>query len=258
MLCVAAAAAAFGLALAGLATRARGGLLARRAIWAVRAGFCLLSLALVAFLVDGGALSSPRGGLLAFSWVAAAAYMFCGCTPRYALVGLVVLPVLVAAPLIALFDSPRAADPATDLPAGLLVVHLTGILVGFAGGLLAGGLSVAYAVSEAQLKRHRTSLAGGGRAGLAALDRNALRALAVAWPALTVGLAAGIGPARADGTDLDATMVFSTLVWALYGLVLALRVGAGWRGRRAAGLLVAGAAATLVVSLGLTGVHVGG
>jgi ABC-type uncharacterized transport system permease subunit len=226
------------------------------AVGAVRVAFVALAAGIGAFAIGGGSFTSAEGSLLAFAGLAAAAYMFFGCSPRYTMLGLLVLPVLVAAPVIALAQDDRGRGD--DLPTPLLALHIGAVLAGFAAGLVAAGLGVAYAVYERQLKHHAVTVGDADRPGLAALDRNALRAVAVAWPALTIGLLAGVASLR-DGADaVDATMVVSVVVWAAFGLFLLLRLTAGWRGRRAAGLLAAGAAGVLVISLGLGGVHLGG
>jgi ABC-type uncharacterized transport system permease subunit len=81
---------------------------------------------------------------------------------------------------------------------------------------------------------------------LVTLDSLAARTVAFALPVLTLGMAAGFARVR-HGSDVDPLIVLTLLTWAVYGALLLLRYGAGWRGRRAAYVTLAGFA--LVVAL---------
>ena len=77
----------------------------------------------------------------------------------------------------------------------------------------------------------------------------------VALPALTVGIVAGIVRLRRDGAGVDALMAVTLGAWAIYAAYLLLHYEAGWRGRRAAYLALAGFALVIVARLGLQLTH---
>jgi ABC-type uncharacterized transport system permease subunit len=73
-----------------------------------------------------------------------------------------------------------------------------------------------------------------------ALDRLTARTVAIAVPALTLGLAVGVGRLALEGGGFDALMAAALAVWIAYVGFLFLRYEAGWRGRRTAYLALAG------------------
>src|SRR5262249_10853504 len=76
-----------------------------------------------------------------------------------------------------------------------------------------------------------------------------------ALPALTLGIVAGLVRLGLHGGGFDALMGVTILTWAVYGVFLLLRYEAGWHGRKAAYLLLAGFALVIAVRLGLPTVH---
>jgi ABC-type uncharacterized transport system permease subunit len=63
-------------------------------------------------------------------------------------------------------------------------------------------------------------------------------------------MAAGFARLR-HGSQLDPLIVLTVLTWAVYGAFLLLRLGAGWRGRRAAYVTLAGFALVVALQLSL-------
>jgi ABC-type uncharacterized transport system permease subunit len=90
---------------------------------------------------------------------------------------------------------------------------------------------------------------------LVTLDELAGRTIAVALPALTLGIAAGLVRLGLHGGGFDALMALTLLTWAVYGVFLLLRYEAGWHGRKAAYLLLAGFVLVITVRLGLPAAH---
>ena len=91
--------------------------------------------------------------------------------------------------------------------------------------------------------------------GLARLDELAARTIAIALPALTLGIAVGVARLRDRGGGFDALMAVTLLTWVVYGAYLALRYGVGLRGRRSAYLVLAGFALVAVARLALPITH---
>ena len=88
-----------------------------------------------------------------------------------------------------------------------LVLHVGLVLAAFAGFTLAAALAALYLWQERRLKRRATAILRVRAPSLATLDRLAARTVAVALPALTLGIVVGARPPaqwrragrRADG-----------------------------------------------------------
>lgn len=136
---------------------------------------------------------------------------------------------------------------------GLLALHVTANILGDALFLLACASAVLYLVEERRLKSKRPAGLLGRLPPLDALDRAEHRFLLTGFPLLTFGIITGTLWAHRieDGSAGDiARAAFALLTWGLFAAVLLLRAVAGWRGRRAAYVTIAGfvfAVAVLVV-----------
>jgi ABC-type transport system involved in cytochrome c biogenesis permease subunit len=240
----------------------------RRGVWPVPTrmllvtGWVLHTLGLVLRAIDLG--GPPVGGLHgALSMIVWAAVLFLlWGERRYALRA---LPAFVLVP-VSLLSLVAAAAPEGAVFAGsgapggaehaLFIVLGLGALAGnFAGGLM-------YILQERALKRGRIVGLSRRLPALDALDRFSFHALVAGFPFLTLGLALGtIAAARAFGPGWlwQPTPVVAVATWAIYAIILSLRAGAGWGGRRGAYLAVlgfAGMVTTLSVSLLLPTRHV--
>jgi cytochrome c-type biogenesis protein CcsB len=169
-----------------------------------------------------------------------------------------------AASLLYLLQGRRALAAAGMLvfgiagaPAGLLLTG--GSVTGLLGGLLAGGLAGGLAGLLAGLAGFGASSGtdtGRGRWGLPspeALDEIGYRAVVVGYPFLTLTIILGaVWADTAWGTywSWDPKETASLVTWLIYGVYLHARVVRGWRGDRAAWLLVLGFVATLFTYFG--------
>jgi ABC-type uncharacterized transport system permease subunit len=190
-------------------------------------------------------------------WLVVGAYLIWGCTPRYRLLGLAILPLAVVLFVLARIGGGTGAGGSSHYPNLFLVLHVGLVLAAFAGFTLAAALSALYLWQEGRLKRRETSILRLRAPALARLDDVAARTIAVALPALTLGIAVGIARLEDRGGGLDALMAVTALTWAVYAGYLALRHLAGWRGRRAAYILLAGFFLVAVVRLALPMTHFG-
>lgn len=229
----------------------------RLATWGVRIGWLVQTalLALQAARSDGFPWSTWAGSLNLFVWLVVGAYLIWGCRPRYRLLGLAVLP--LAAVLLALAHAGGGMQlhGSSGYSNLFLALHVGLVLVAFAGFTLAAALSGLYLWQERRLKRRETSILRLRAPGLARLDELAGRTIAVALPALTLGIAVGIVRLRDRGGGVDALMVVTLVTWLVYGCYLALRFGAGLRGRRAAYVVLLGFLLVAVARLALPATH---
>ena len=179
----------------------RPGSLGRLATWGVRLGWLAQTALLVvqATDADGFPWSTWAGSLNLFVWLVVSAYLIWGCSPRYRLLGLGVMP--LAAALLAISYAAGGTDDAAGAAWGdvVLVLHIALMLVSFAGFTVAGGLAALELWQERELKSHPApGSCGSGCPSLVALDRLTVTTVAVSLAALTAGIVAG--PRAASGS----------------------------------------------------------
>lgn len=247
-------------ALAELAGRRPAGLLPTRAL--LRAAWLLhtVGLGLRWIALGRPPVGGVHGALSMIVWAAILALLWA--ERRYALRALPAfgLPPVAAlglaaaaAPEAAVFGSP--GGPGLAGHALLVVLGFGALAVNFAGGLM-------YVLQQCALKRG--TLAGLSRRlpPLGTLDRFSFHALVVGFSLLTPGIVLGtVSAARLYGAGWlwQPTPVVAVATWTIYATALSLRAGAGWGGRQAAYLALAGCAgmvATVSVSLLLPTRHV--
>ena len=249
---------AYGAAAAGYVADARHpGPAGRLATWGVRFGWLLQTalLAVQAARSDGFPWASWAGSLNLFVWFVVSGYLIWGCRARYRLLGLAVAPLAFGLLALARVGGGTGVGARSHYSNLFLVLHVGLVLAAFAGFTLAAGLSALYLWQERSLKRRSPRVLRLPVPSLATLDGLAGRTIAVALPALTLGIAVGLARAIGSGASFDALMVATMATWAVYGAFLVLRYAGGWRGRRAAYLALCGFALVIVVRLGLPVTH---
>ena len=237
---------AYGEAAFAYAGELRGpGLAGRLATWGVRLGWLAQTALLVgqAASAEGFPWATWAGSLNLFVWLVVGAYLIWGCTPRYRLLGLTVMP--IAAALLALaWAGGGTAVVDGERSGAVLAVHVALMLAGFAGLTLAAGMAALYLWQERRLKRHERGVLKVRVPPLDALDRLAARTVLGSLVLLTLGI--GVGASSFESGDFDAAMAVTLGVWATYASLLVVR-HEGWRGRRAALVNLAGFALVAVV-----------
>jgi ABC-type uncharacterized transport system permease subunit len=250
--------AAYGEAVVAYAGAARHpGRAGQLATWGVRLGWLAQTALLAAQAVasEGFPWTSWAGTLNVFVWLVVGVYLFWGCRSRFRLLGLAVMPLAVVLFLVAFAAGGTAEARATAYPATFLVLHVGLILVGFAGLTLAAAVAALYLWQERRIKRRTAAILRLPAPSLVTLDRLAARAVVASLPLLTLGIAAGLVRLVGEGGGVDALMAVTLAGWAVYAAFLALRYGAGWRGRKAAWVAVGGVAFVLAINFGLPLTH---
>jgi ABC-type uncharacterized transport system permease subunit len=229
----------------------------RVATWGVRLGWILQTALLVeeASRADGFPWSTWAGSLNLFVWLVVSVYLVWGCRTRYRLLGLAVMPVAAGLLAVARLGGGIGAGGTSGYSTTFLIVHVGLLSFAFAAFTLAAALSGLYLWQERRLKSRRPAALLGRAPSLLTLETLASRTIAVALPALTAGIVAGLVRLRHQGSSVDALMAVTLGTWAVYGSYLVLRYEAGWHGRRAAYLALVGFAFVVVARLGLQVEH---
>jgi ABC-type uncharacterized transport system permease subunit len=233
------------------------GMPGRLATWGVRIGWLVQTALLVlqATRAEGFPWSTWAGSLNLFVWLVVGAYLIWGCQPRYRLLGLAVLPLAVVLFALARVGGGTGIGTRGHYSNLFLVLHVGLVLAAFAGFTLAAALSALYLWQERRLKRREATIFRLRAPALSRLDELSARTIAIALPALTLGIAVGIARLSDRGGGFDALMAVTLLTWMVYGGYLAVRYMAGWRGRRAAHLALVGFLLVAVVRLALPITH---
>jgi ABC-type uncharacterized transport system permease subunit len=229
----------------------------RLATWGVRLGWLAQTGLLVAQATrnDGFPWGTWASSLDLFVWLVVSAYLIWGCRARYRLLGLAVMPLAVALLVTARAGGGTGSGAVSRYSTLFLVLHVGLVLAAFAGFTLAAGLSGLYVWQERRLKSRPVTILRRQIPALATLDSLALRTVAWSVPLLTLGIAVGLARLVSRDDGMDAVIVATVVTWVVWCLYLALRLAAGWAGRRAAYLALAGFALVVVVRVVLPGSH---
>ena len=235
----------------------RPGSAGRLATWGVRLGWLLQTALLIvqAERADGVPWATWAGSLNLFVWLVVSVYLVWGCRTRYRLLGLVVMPLAAVLLVLARLGGGTGDTGHSGYSTVFLIVHVGLLSLAFAAFTLAAGLSALYLWQERRLKGRRPGGLLGRAPSLLTLETVSGRTIAVAVPALPAGIVAGLSRLRRDGGGIDALMAVTLGAWLVYAAYLVLRYEAGWRGRRAAYLALAGFALVIVARVGLQITH---
>jgi ABC-type transport system involved in cytochrome c biogenesis permease subunit len=183
---------------------------------------------------------------IAFAFGILAAYYWFETRYHQRILALVALPVALALMLYAL-SIPSTIEPLVPALQNnlLLSVHVATAIVAYGSFTIAFAASVLFLIQPA-----------GGRWGLPkpeVLDEIGYKAIVVGWPFLTLVIILGavwadVAWGRYWGWDPKETA--SLVTWLIYGAYLHARVVRGWRGSKAAWLLIIGFGATLMTYFG--------
>jgi ABC-type uncharacterized transport system permease subunit len=225
----------------------------RLAMWGVRIGWLAQTALLVvqAAGVDGFPWSTWAGSLNLFVWFTVGAYLIWGCQQRYRLVGLSVMPLVVALFIASRLGGGTAAGERSHYSNLFLTIHVGFVLAAFAGFTLAAALAVLYLVEEHGLQHHSPGILRLRLPSLVVLEKLIVRTIVISLPLLTVGLGAGFIRLREQGDGIDALMAAAIVTWLVYAGFVAMRA----TGRRAAYLALIGFGLVILARIVLAGSH---
>lgn len=216
--------------------------------------FLTASLVFRAIETGHGPFSNQYEFAVAFGWGMIAAYVYFEHRYHVRTIALLILPITAAILLYAMTVGDTAIPLVPALQNNLLLtIHVVFAIISY------GAFSVSFAASALYLIQPK-----GGRRGLPKpelLDEISYRAVIIGFPLDTMMVI--LGAVWADiawGTywSWDPKETASLLTWLIYGAYLHARVARGWRGRRAAWLLMLGFAAVMFTFFGnlfFSGLH---
>jgi ABC-type uncharacterized transport system permease subunit len=234
----------------------RPGLAGYAAIWGVRLGWLAQTalLAVQAARDDGFPWGTWAGSLNLFVWLVVTAYLFWGSRRSYRLLGVAVMPLAAILLVVARAGGGTNAGSKSRYGNLFLVLHVGLVLLAFAGLTLAAALSALYLWQERRLKQRATTILRRPAPSLATLVHLSFRLVVVSLPALTLGIAVGIGRLVIRNDSVDALVVATLVTWVVWTGYLVARLR-GVSGRRAAYVALAGFVLVIVVRLALPASH---
>lgn len=207
-----------------------------------------------------------------FAWLISAAFLLVQAETHLPVLGAFILPLTCLALVGALthvpsfisadslgflqrVDAARAIPPMKPAFQSIwMIIHVPVIFASYAAFANAFGIGIAYLIQERQIKSKKPSELCYRLPALEDLDRLIYRIVLAALPLLTVGLVLGALWAHAAWGrwwGWDAKETWSLITWLVYLGYLYMRLGAGWRGRRAAYLSMAGFCVVIFTYVGV-------
>jgi ABC-type transport system involved in cytochrome c biogenesis permease subunit len=243
--------------------------LQRVSLWAVAIGFILHTAALIAdWVIDGHyPLFYLRETLSFLAWTLTAAYGIVIYKYRTQALGAFTLPLVSLLTFVAILiksDSNNAVDASGVSATWLFPIHTTLFFFAYAAFFVVFVSSLMYLFQEHALKVKAFGAVFHRLPSLTTVNEIATSAAAIGLTLLTVGIATGMFWSSARNGRVwqnDPKEILAVLTWLVYVFLIIYRSTAGWRGRRAAWMGVAGFALVLFTFLGarfMGGYHVFG
>src|ERR1041385_5280416 len=235
--------------------------------WAMATGFLLHTIALATdWIIDGHyPLFYLRETLSFLAWTLVASYSLIVYRYRARPLGVFTLPlvsmlVFIAAVMRSSNESNLNSIAVRD--SWLFPVHTTLLFFAYAAFFVVFVASVMYLLQERSLKSKTFGAIFHRLPSLTTVNEIATSSAAIGLTLLTVGIATGMLWASSRDGRLwhnDPKEIFAAITWLLYVSLIFYRSTAGWRGRKAAWMGIAGFALVLVTFLGarlMGGYHV--
>ena len=189
-----------------------------------------------------------------FSWCIILLFFFLEYRYKIGLLGSFIMPVVF---ILMLSSSmlPRKIEPLSPvLQSYWLGIHTILAFTGDAAFALAFGIGIMYLLQEHFVKSRHLGGLFQRLPSLEMLDEINYRLITIGWPLLTLAIITGVIWAESAWGKYwrwDPKEVWSLITWFIYAAVLHVRLIAGWRGRRAAVLSIAGFCVVLFTFFGV-------
>lgn len=161
-------------------------------------------------------------------------FLFVNWRYKFESLSLFVFPLVFLMTLVGATSIPVATWSNSNVRDAWLVIHVAFAVAGYASLLIAASASIFYLVQERRLKAKQLSQK---LPPLAILDNLLSRSMAIGFILITLATIMGsIWAFIESGTGWigDPKILFAWVTWIGYLVMVFLRVGAGWRGRKVA------------------------
>ncbi|MBI2842406.1 MAG: cytochrome c biogenesis protein CcsA [Armatimonadetes bacterium] len=217
---------------------------------ATAAGFALQTARLVLQTLHAATpFANASEAIFFLSWAIAALYLVIHLRFGLPSVGALAMPLsVIALVLVYRFPTPAGEQLANG---AWLRVHVVAIIASLALFVLAFCAAVFYLVQNKLLKSKNLHGMFRKLPPLEMVDSLGYHLAAIGFPLLTLGIVTGVvGVQLANLREHDAEfrLLASGVTWVVYAAYLLARAATGWRGKRAAWVLIAGAALVVVTT----------
>jgi ABC-type uncharacterized transport system permease subunit len=208
-------------------------------------GLVLQGVGLGSALVEqGGVTAGLAQGLSAVSFLLLAIFFALDLRYRLPVMGAFITPLAVAILVPALLLGLGGAPIPTSVQRPLLPLHISIALLGMAAFAIAAGVALMYLLMERQMKAKHFGLLFSRLPSLKFLDELNRHLVVWGFVALSVTLVTGAVLFYGGSGGLywrwESRQVATAVAWLLFALLLNARFFAGWQGKRAAVLTMAG------------------
>lgn len=233
----------------------------RVALASVGVGFGVHSGFLIQRAVEKGhfPLTDLRESLAFFAWTVLLCFFISYLRYRIKALGLFFLPLVAALMLGSVLI--KSSPIPEILQSSWIYLHTTFLFLAYGMFFVTFIAGLLYLFQERELKNKRPKTFYYRLPSLVALDDLFYKFLIFGFSFMTLGLLAGVIWAEQDwvsGWQRDPKVIAAFATWLIYLILIYLRLTAGWRGRRAALISIAGFLSVLFTFLGagyLGGLH---
>lgn len=209
-------------------------------------GFIFHTVNIVIRYIEGGhiPITNLHEGSSFFTWCIVVLFLLLEFRYKIGFLGSFIMPIVFVL-MLSSSVLPRGISPSLNpvLKSYWLGIHTILAFLGDAAFAMAAGIGVMYLIQERYVKSKHLSGLFQKLPSLQSLDEINYRLISLGFPLLTLAIITGVIWANtAWGTywRWDPKEVWSLITWLIYALVLHLRLTAGWRGKKAAGLSIIG------------------
>jgi len=215
--------------------------LAKASIWMLGAGFVFLTMNLLLGAVhsSGWVSFGSRHFLSIYAWAIAGLYLGLQFKTKTRLLGAFIAPFILLFLIAAAGQESGKNLVPREWQGGLTALHLVLAISGEALFVLASAAGAMFMIQNSLLKHKKPGKLGRLLPSLGDLDRINHLGLLWGFPLLTLGMIGGAIYAAFVWGGLwpaDPKVVWSFVVWIVYGFLLHQRLAIGWKGSRMAAL----------------------
>jgi len=215
------------------------------------------SIGLRAYELQTVAPTQPYESLSLFAALAVLAFLVVYRKYKLSSVGILAFPAIFVMTFVANMAAANSPDSVPEvLRSRWLYIHTPLVILGYVAFFIAFSAAVLYLIQERELKAKRVF--HNRLPSLEICDDLAYRSLAIGFPLMTLGILSGALWAQQElGVSWisDPKILLAFLTWGIYLVVINYRLIAGWRGKKAAYLAIAGFVGVLVTFSFQSGFH---